>query len=214
MTIWARSDVAAVNVSAAHGACDRTHSPPVEQGAPAKIWALDCPLCEDHLRSSDLWAVSPADIPETHDEKLNREDFEKRGAKDKDALMALAVAKLAGVDPRELPESLTRMISGAKTHAPQTADCPNGHPNPLDQKFCGTCGVHLHDIPVVEPEPVVPPLDEPPVVPAPSLPSNTKMRGMKREELEALAGRAGLSAKGSRQEVLDRLLAYNKEHQG
>jgi hypothetical protein len=183
---------------------------------------LSCSQCEDHLRSDPLWAASPADIPETYDEKLNREDFEKRGAKDKDAIMTLAIAKLAGMDASDLPESLTRMISGAKAHVPVTVDCPNGHANPLDQKFCGACGIPLHDIPVL-PDPVpggvglvALPLDEPPAAPenppAVSLPSNTKMRGMKREELEVLAASAGLSGAGSRQDVLNRLLEYSNEH--
>jgi hypothetical protein len=170
-----------------------------------------------------LWAASPADIPETHDEKLNREDFEKRGAKDKDAIMTLAIAKLAGMDASDLPESLTRMISGAKAHVPAMVECPDGHANPLDQKFCGECGQLVGGTPRPlppsfdldlgaapadpEPPPVAP---EPP--PAVSLPSNTKMRGMKREELEALAAGAGLSGGGSRQDVLNRLLEYSNEH--
>jgi hypothetical protein len=170
-----------------------------------------------------LWAASPADIPETHDEKLNREDFEKRGAKDKDAIMTLAIAKLAGMDASDLPESLTRMISGAKAHVPAMVECPNGHANPVDQKFCGECGLLVapsND--AVASPPLAPvglvalPLDEPPVVPAEppavSLPSNTKMRGMKREELEVLAASAGLSGAGSRQDVLNRLLEYSNEH--
>src|SRR5215469_9657550 len=140
MTMHARSDLASISVSAAHGGCGTTHVRPAPGGNPVALWSLTCPACEDFLRSSDLWASSPADIPETHDEKLNREDFEKRGAKDKDAIMTLAIAKLAGMDASDLPESLTRMISGAKAHVPQTVNCPDGHPNPLDQKFCGECG--------------------------------------------------------------------------
>jgi hypothetical protein len=172
-----------------------------------------------------LWAASPADIPETHDEKLNREDFEKRGAKDKDAIMTLAIAKLAGMDASDLPESLTRMISGAKAHVPATVECPNGHANPVDQKFCGECGeqvgVSWKAVPPPDsaPQPVAraetaltPPPAAPDSPPAVSLPSNTKMRGMKREELEALAVSAGLSGAGSRQDVLNRLLEYSNEH--
>jgi hypothetical protein len=181
---------------------------------------LSCSQCEDHLRSDPLWAASPADIPETYDEKLNREDFEKRGAKDKDAIMTLAIAKLAGMNPDDLPESLTRMISGAKAHVPATVECPDGHANPLDQKFCGACGIPLHDIPL-RPDPPAFDLDlgAAPVVPEPpesppavALPSNTKMRGMKREELVTLAAGAGLSGGGSRQDVLNRLLEYSNEH--
>ena len=216
MTVHARSDISAVTISAAHGGCGKTHSRPVANGAPAQLWSLDCPACEDHLRGDPLWSSTVAEIPETHDEAKDREDFEKRGAKDKDAVMTLAIARLAGVDPAALPESLTRMISGAQAHIPQTVDCPQGHANPVGQRFCGDCGLPVGGPPAAVTNGAAPPDSAPqPVVRAetapalPALPSNTKMRGMKREDLVALAAGAGVGTGGSRQDVLDRLIAAN-----
>ena len=242
MPLYARSDLVSVHVSPAHGGCQEgTHRRPVEHGAPAKIWRLDCPDCENFLRSDPLWSTTVSEIPETHDERIAREDFEKRGAKDKDAIMTLALARLAGVDPALLPDSLTRMISGAQAHIPQTVACPAGHLNPLDQRFCGQCGQKVGSpalpaaaapaapqatdsgeqtaAPVNVPEHLETPTsapEPPPVAPsapqkaAPfSLPSNTKMRGMKREELGVLAGQAGVDAGGTRAELLERLIAAN-----
>jgi hypothetical protein len=217
MTIHARSDIAAVTISAAHGGCGKTHARPAPGGNPVALWSLDCPACEDHLRSDGLWSSTVSEIPETHDEKLAREDFEKRGAKDKDAVMTLALARLAGIDPDLLPDSLVRMISGAKAHVPQTVACPQGHPNPADQKFCGECGLDVHGTtppPLPAPADVLPPVNGDAPAPEPSpppvaLPSNTKMRAMKREDLDVLAAGAGVATGGSRQDVLDRLIAAN-----
>jgi hypothetical protein len=139
MTIYAASSLVHVAVSAAHGGCLSGHSRPVEDGAPAKIWALDCPACSDHLRHDPLWSSTLSELPETHDEKISREDFDKRGARDKDQVLALALAKLAGV---ELPESLLRPITGNMPHRPVEAlmECPNGHAGKPGFKFCATCG--------------------------------------------------------------------------
>jgi hypothetical protein len=161
-------------------------------------------------------------LPETFDETKSREDFERRGAKDKDAIMTLAIARLAGVDPGELPDSLTRMISGAKAHLPQTVDCPDGHPNVPDQKFCGECGKPVRGTPPLPPpapaDALPPDTLTPSVVPqsAPTapLPSNTRMRGMKREDLAALATDAGIDAGGTRTDLLDRLIAANNAAKG
>ena len=68
-------------------------------GNPAAVWKFsECPQCEDFLRHILLWAVTAAEIPETHDETKTREDFDKRGARDKDAILALALAKIAGTE--------------------------------------------------------------------------------------------------------------------
>ena len=101
-------------------------------GVPQHPWGLDCPPCEDFLRTRnpDQWSVTVSEIPETHDETKAREDFEKRGAKDKDAIMTLALARLAGIDASELPDSLTRMVSGARAHVPAEMECPKGHGQP------------------------------------------------------------------------------------
>jgi len=138
MTVYPPSSHHMVTVSAGgHGGCGQVHSRPVENGAPVKIWALDCPQCENHLRSDTSWATTLSEIPETYDEKLAREDFDKRGARDKDQVLALALAKLAGV---ELPESMLRPITGNLPKAIALMECPAGHPGKPGAKFCAECG--------------------------------------------------------------------------
>jgi len=145
MTVYAAGNLVWVSVSAeGHGGCGQPHSRPVENGAPAKLWALDCPPCENYLRSDPQWSATLSEIPETYDEKLVREDFEKRGAKDKDAILTLAIASLAGFTPDQLPETLTRMISGVRPHIPAQMECPQGHGQPAGRKFCAECGSPMH----------------------------------------------------------------------
>lgn len=140
MALYARSDLAAVTVSVAHGGCGSTHHRPANDGKPVQVWEMDCVACGDHLRHDPHWSVTLSEIPETYDEKSAREDFDKRGAKDRDNVLALALARLAGV---ELPETLRRPITG---NMPPTALilCPDGHGNPPGQKFCGECGALVH----------------------------------------------------------------------
>lgn len=148
MTVYARSDVAAVAISTEHGGCGQQHSRPVDAaGDPAKLWALTCHGgCEDVLRADPLWASTVAEIPETPDEKTIREDWDKRGASDQQYVQALALAKLAHLD---IPESLTRVVGAVRS--PQTpavtVDCPNGHAVP-GGKFCAECGASLSGVPL------------------------------------------------------------------
>jgi hypothetical protein len=142
MTVYARGDIASVSISASHGGCGATHTRPVEKGAPAKLWELSCLQCEDHLRADSLWSATMSEIPETPDEKAAREDFDKRGAHDRDQVLALALAKLAGV---QLPETLLRPLTGHLPHIPEKPMlCVNSHGNPPGVKYCGECGVSMH----------------------------------------------------------------------
>lgn len=240
MAIYARSDLAAVYVSDAHGGCGQGHRRPVENGAPAKLWKLECFACEDHLRSDPLWSTTIAELPETYDEKLTREDLEKRGARNQQQMTALALAKIAGIPGAEAALGMAMGAGaancpqghpvtpgvrfcgecGAQVAAPvESTMFPCGHANPVSKKFCGECGgpAQLPDVavPPSDPEfvtspPPPPTAPEQPQSPAPPpLPSNTKMRSMKREDLVQLAAGAGIPTGGTRQEVLDRLIAAN-----
>ncbi len=141
MTLYSRSDLASVSVSpSAHGGCGSTHVRPAPGGKPDDLWKLDCFSCEDHLRHDPHWSATLSEIPETYDESKAREDFDKRGAKDRDNVLALALARLAGV---ELPETLRRPITGNMQPAALIL-CPDGHGNPPGQKFCGECGTLVH----------------------------------------------------------------------
>lgn len=52
MTLYARGDLTCISVSADSGGCGTTHSRPVIDGAPAKVWELDCPECEHILNGN------------------------------------------------------------------------------------------------------------------------------------------------------------------
>lgn len=115
MTLYARSDLCYVAVSADHGGCGEGHARPVIAGAPAKIWGLECPACEDHLRSDKLWSPLVTTIPETTDEKNAREDVEKRGSVEQAQSVATALNQLAklGDLPAVLGQFMQFMTTGA-----------------------------------------------------------------------------------------------------
>lgn len=204
MTLYARSDLSATAVSIAHGGCGQSHHRPAPDGNPVKLWALTCVQCENHLRNDDLWSSSISEIPETHDEQTSREDWDKRGAQDRDAIMPLLLAKLAGIDPSQLPETLTRAISGTSLHIPGMMECPKGHAQPSGQDFCGKCGSSMHEratagsLPAGEPEP------EPEDGPVPDL------ANLHPQKLRKLCRERGLNDSGTRPEMLARLAAAEK----
>ncbi len=210
MSIYARSDLAAVTVSEAHGGCGRTHHRPANDGNPAALWVLDCPPCENHLRHDSHWAVTPAEIPETYDEGRAREDFEKRGAKDKDAVLTLALARLAGIHSSELPESLTRMISGAPLHVPVAGqmECPSGHLSAPGQKFCGECGQQMSAPAAKASLPAAERAAEPPADTGVS-DRPRRIRDANLATLQALARAHGLDDGGTRPELISRIGGAN-----
>lgn len=69
MTIYARSDVVAVARPVDSGGCGQIHRRPVVNGAPVKVFALACPLCEIALLDDPCWAAHPDLIPRTADEE-------------------------------------------------------------------------------------------------------------------------------------------------
>jgi hypothetical protein len=142
MTMYSRSDVAAISISPSHGGCGSSHRRPVEQGAPAKLWALSCVMCENHLRTDPLWSATVAEIPETPDEEAERSDYEKRGANDIQTMLAIALTNMTG---GEIPETVARMVDGSKSHLPSAKVlCPaHGHANAPGLKFCGECGTSM-----------------------------------------------------------------------
>lgn len=182
-------------------------------GAPQHPWVLDCPPCEDFLRkhNSDQWATTTSEIPETYDEKLAREDFEKRGARDKDALMTLIMAKSVGIDPSLLPASLTRMISDTPLQVPLSGVmvCPAGHENAAGQKFCGECGSPMSS-PAAKAALEAPERSQEPAAAEPSPEDrqrSTRLRDARLDELQALARLHGLAEDGKRPDLISRLAA-------
>lgn len=231
MTMYARSDLSSVALSAAHGGCGTTHIRPAPGGKPENPWALTCGNgCEDHLRHDPLWSSTLSEIPETHDERIGREDFDKRGARDKDNVLALALAKLAGV---ELPESLLRPITGNLPRAVALMECPSGHPGKPGSKFCATCGEAMQQpVNALTAAPVLCPDGHentaaakfcaecgtsmntqaqgahltPGGEPEPAA-RKIRLRDMRLEDLQALALERGVDADGTRVELINRLRA-------
>jgi hypothetical protein len=118
----------------------------VIDGAPEKLWALDCPACEEHLKSDPHWSGTISEIPETHDEEIHRVDQEKRGQRELATATGTALDKLSS-----LPEILAQFVAimaangmagnlqlpPAKT---SNTRCQNGHDNEGAPNFCGECG--------------------------------------------------------------------------
>ena len=230
---FARSDVMGVNIGVESGGCGTQggHSRPVINGAPVRLWKLDCGPCSTALKDDPLWSTTEADIPETPDETKGREDFAKRGATDRDNVLAVALAKLAGV---ELPQTIRQAIHGASPEIHATiagklicaeghdaepgsrfcqecgspvrqpaasVKCPQGHENAVTAKFCSDCGSPVQPVAAIGPPPV------PAAKPAARRPApKTKpLRDWKSEDLKALARSKGLDDTGTRLELIDRL---------
>ena len=148
--------------------------------------AVEARLRAVQYRTQDgpLWSTTEADIPETPDETKGREDFAKRGATDRDNVLAVALAKLAGV---ELPQTIRQAIHGASPEIPATiagklicaeghdaepgsrfcqecgspvrqpaasVKCPQGHENAVTAKFCSDCGSPVQPVAAIGPPPV------------------------------------------------------------
>ena len=211
MTMWARSDVCAINISAAHGGCATPggHRRPVEHGAPVKIWALDCPPCENHLRqdagrtAGALWSVTDVEIPETHDEAKRRERNEKSGKLDRENQLAGAMIELAKLG--QLPEAIAQALAAVAGTVPLALagnmECPSGHVQPAGQKFCGECAAPMR-APAALPAPVA-------VAGEPALSGAgrklTRLRDASKDDLMALARSRGLDESGTRPDLITRL---------
>lgn len=186
MTLYARSDLVAVSVSADHGGCGLTHSRPVVAGAPAKVWALTCHPCEDHLRNDKLWSPQVTTIPETLDEENARKDVEKRGAVEQAQSVADALGQLAklGDLPAVLGQFMQYMTTG--TIAPAA---PIGAP--------------AADI-VATPEPAPAPQIEAPAAPAveDAVSNALDLDHMTTAELRELAKKVGAPITRSREDQI------------
>jgi len=207
MTLYSRSDVAAVTVPVAgFGGCGNTHSRPVVNGAPEKTWALDCPPCEDHLRHSDQWSATVTEIPETYDETKAREQAEKSGKLDRENQLAAAIIELGklGQLPDALGQVLAPMLGGAPAALIGKVVCPQGHDNPAGQKFCGDCGSAMSAKAALDgpQRPPAPPAAGPP---PDDRQRSVRLRDARLEELQALARMHGLDDGGKRPELIARL---------
>lgn len=143
MTIYAQSDLMSVKVGPGHGGCGQVHERERDAGGyPVQPWALTCDAgCEDFLRASDdRWSTTLHGITETYDEKASRDHYEKAGVQARDSLLAIAMARMAGIGSDQIPPALQKMLTGLPAHVPGVTVCPKGHDNTPGNRFCGQCG--------------------------------------------------------------------------
>lgn len=202
MALFARSDIASVIIPPAHGGCGSVHSRPVANGAPVPIWEFDhaaCPRCAAVLSKDAHWSGTISEIPETPDEKIIREDRDKRGAADQAKATALALEKI-GMLPENLAAALMALAGGQQAPAAAAVACPAGHQNPAAAKFCGECGAAVGA-----------PADEPASTDGGSGGDDDEgllaLSRLKAAELRQLAQERGLDTSGTRADLLERLRA-------
>lgn len=171
MTLYARSDVMGVNISAENGGCGRPggHTRPVIKGAPAKTFKLDCPPCESYLKgdrkprilkyhidsktgqsvrqeriadSDPMWSSTPDTTPLTPDEDRTNTTRQERGRMQIEMIQALAAMRATGIQvPAEAMWLLEREIPEGVLRG--TVVCASGHDNAAGTKFCSECGISM-----------------------------------------------------------------------
>ena len=219
MTLYARSDVMALSLGE-HG-CGATHTRPVTHGAPAKVFELNCPPCESHLRgdrrqkklvyqtnpktgqvthqdrvadADPMWSSTPDTIPLTPDETRTNEVRSERGKMQIEMLQALAALRSTGVEvPPEAMWLLERELPQGVLRG--TVVCLNGHDVPAGLKVCGECGVSMAARAAVEPpapEPEEPALD---------------LARLHPQTLKKLCRQRSLPDTGTKDELISRLAA-------
>jgi hypothetical protein len=219
MTAYAPSDTDQVRVSPPHG-CGQTHVRPAgDDGQPASLWALDCQACHKYLTGPlGGWGGTSSEIPETYDEKLRREDREKRATGEQEKALG------------NLPDNLARALGSVLGHpggAGEIVRCANDHPNLVSAKFCGECLVPMGSLTVSCPaghendravkfcgECGTPVAAAPAAAPQPSQatvpaapPKRRPLKDWKADELRTLARSKGLSDEGTRAGLLARIRA-------
>jgi hypothetical protein len=208
---FARSDVMSVIISRALGGCNAVHSRPVENGAPAKIWQLDhrtCAQCADVLAHDPLWSGTLAEIPETPDEALEREQREKNSSLEQQNALGNLPDNLAGALGPALAAALAPLFGAV---AAGQVTCREGHQNLSSAKFCAECGAPMASVPgAVEPERKAVEAPEPPPA-APKAAGNgarpKPLKDWRADDLRAEAGRLGLPQDGDRAALIGRIRA-------
>ena len=170
MTLYARNDMCSTGIPVTSGGCGTTHSRPVVGGAPAKVWALDCPPCESFLNGATkpkilkftpgdakagipsrqehvpdmnpMWSSSPDAIPLTPDEQMRNATRTERGAQQLQMIQALNALRSSGIDvPAEAMWLLEKELPANILRG--TMVCPAGHDNASGTKFCSECGTSM-----------------------------------------------------------------------
>ena len=187
MTLYARGDVQHISIPAMNGGCGHSHSRPVRNGAPDKIFRLDCTDCEGYLKGDrkgkilkttgniqagtakqervadcdPFWSSTPDSVPLTPDEQQTRHVKIEKGEQQLRALESLIQLKAGGVNVLSRPDVLYYLReSGLSDEMLQgRVVCPDGHDNPAGLKFCGECGISMDAQKAIEGEITGIPLD-------------------------------------------------------
>lgn len=203
MTVWARSDIVEVNISAAHGGCGSRHVRDLNpDGTLVRPWGVTCPNgCENQLRHDSHWSVTPEDVPDTFDEAKARERAEKAGKLDRENQLAAAMIELAklGSLPEAIGAAVAAMLGGSQVQAlaGQMVCGACGNSQPGGMKFCGECAAPMSQ-PVAKAE-----------LTAPKAPDGKprRLRDARLDELQALARSKNLPDGGTRAALINRLAA-------
>ena len=168
--LFARSDVMHISIPVESGGCGNSHSRPVINGAPAKVFKLDCPdHCEPYLKgerkqkilkyhlnpqtgqavrqervadADPMFGSSPDTIPLTPDEERTNATRTERGRMQIEMIQALAAMRAAGIQvPAEAMWLLEREIPEGVLKG--TVVCADGHDNAAGTKFCSECGISM-----------------------------------------------------------------------
>ena len=173
MTLYARSDLRFVTIPPESGGCGDSHSRPVRNGAPDKIWKLDCLPCESYLKGDrkprilkttpankeagiaakqerladcdPMWSSTPESIPLSPDEARTKHVKIEKGEQQLRALESLIALKAGGIDIMSRPEVLYYLQNSGLTDGMIQGQllCPLGHENAAGIKFCGECGIGM-----------------------------------------------------------------------
>jgi hypothetical protein len=152
--MYAPSDFVEITIPEDVQGCGHTHRRPEgPDGRPLQPWRLECEACGRYLRDhDDRWSPDADGIRETFDEKIARERFLEKGRDDHAAITALAMSRMAGLSPAEIPATIQQMIAGVKVRIPGETLCPQGsHPNTPGSRYCSSCGAAM-TVPAPAPE--------------------------------------------------------------
>lgn len=213
LSLYARSDLMSVSIPVTNGGCGATHTRPVTRGAPDPEWKLTCPDCEAYLRGTRKqkilkttqgdaklgipsrqehvadadphWSSTPETVPLTPDEVRVDSVRKEKGQLQLQQMQAMAAIRGLGIDvPKDAMWLLEKTLPGAVVHGSMI--CPNGHDNTSGAKFCAECGVSMSAQKEIE-----------------SIPLDM----LAYATLKARCKEAGLSAKGSKEDLISRLQA-------
>jgi len=138
MPVYARSDVDLVAIPAGSGGCGQPHARPVVNGAPAKVWKLACPQCEQeikrdikastmewidkekvkHTYNTSVWGDDPSRVPMTPDEEHVSQNLETQGrASMAQAFQGMAQALISEQHKQTAVETEQSVHAQAKSEA-------------------------------------------------------------------------------------------------